>query len=379
MLATITFTLSDQNDPPIVGNDSLSVNEDGSVSQPISFFLSNDSPGEASQTLTFSLDSGTSLRGGTISISGNILTYQPAANFTGTDTFTYTVTDNGTNPSPRSSTGTVTVTVNSINDLPTVVAPFTPVNVAEDAANQTINLLSVFRDVDIATAGDVLTFTVISNSRPGLVNPTINNSTGLFNLAFQPDQNGTASLVIRATDSSNASVESTLVINVSAVPDAPRLVGNIQDLNLNEDAGPIDIVVSPNIIFDPDVLTNGDVLTITASSTNPTLVSTVVTGNTLRLTITPNRSGQATITVRGRDSSGQEITDTFEVSVADVNDAPVVSGRSYIVPADGTLVANDATGRSIRLSMTMVFWQERRTKKAILSVPFWFSNQHVAN
>jgi Bacterial Ig domain/Bacterial pre-peptidase C-terminal domain/Dockerin type I domain/GEVED domain len=344
LLATITFNLSDQNDPPIVGNDNLNVAEEGSVSQPLSFFLSNDSPGEGSQSLTLTSIDAISQRGGTITLVAGVVTYQPATNFTGTDTFTYTVTDNGTTPGPRSTTGTVTVTVNSVNDLPTVISPFSPVNVAEDAPDRTIDLRTIFGDVDIATAGDVFTFTITSNSRPGLVNPTINNSTGLLNLAFLADQNGLASIVVRATDSSNASVENTLTVNVSSVPDSPRLVGNIQDLNLNEDAAAIDIIVNPNIIFDPDVLTDGDVLTITASSTNPSLVSAVITGSTLRLTITPNRSGQATITVRGRDSSGQEITDTFEVSVADVNDAPVVSGRSYIVAADGNLVADDATG-----------------------------------
>ena len=65
---------------------------------------------------------------------------------------------------------------------------------------------AIFGDVDIATAGDTLTFSITSNSRPGLVNPTINNSTGMLNLAFLADQNGTASIVVRATDSGNASV-----------------------------------------------------------------------------------------------------------------------------------------------------------------------------
>ena len=52
----------------------------------------------------------------TLNADGTV-TYTPAANFTGTDTFTYTVRDgNG-----GSDDGTVTVTVDPVNDAPVAV------------------------------------------------------------------------------------------------------------------------------------------------------------------------------------------------------------------------------------------------------------------
>ena len=348
---TIVFTISDRNSAPIPGGDTLTVAEDTSVSRPSSFFLSNDFPGgvgELGQTLTFKSVDPTSTKGGTVTLIAGTVSYQPAANFNGTDTFFYTIEDNGQTQGVndfRTARGTVTVTVTSVNDAPKVIALLGSVVVAEDAADRTIDLKTVFSDVDILTNGDVLSYSIASNSRSTLISPTI-GANGVLTIDFLPDQHGTANVVIRATDSAGAFVESTLAITVNAVSDAPRIVANIPDKNVQEDAPPIVLVISPNFIFDPDVVTNGDSLTITASSSNPSLVTSSVVGNTLTLTLVPNQSGQATITVRGVDGSGQQISDTFDIVVAAVNDAPVTASRSYSVPANGTLQANDFTGSS---------------------------------
>ncbi len=349
---TVTFSLTDRNDPPTANPDTMVVDEDGSILQPASFFLANDRTGtnrdEAGQTLTFtSIETDVNTRGTVVLNAGNV-TYTPPVNFTGTDVFFYNITDNGLNGTGsdvRTARGTVTVTVNSINDRPTITTSLGTVSVSEDAVDRTIDLNAFFGDVDIATANDRLTYTVQSNSRSSLVNPTINASTGVLNLDFLSDQNGSTTIVIRATDLAGAFIDNTLTVNVAAVPDSPRLVGNIPDQNIQEGAAPLDIVVSPNFIFDPDVTQGGDTLTVTVvSNSNTSLVTTQVTGGTLRLSFAANQFGQSTIVVRGTDQAGQSIEDTFVVNVAAVNDPPTVQNRSYTVPANGSLNANDSNG-----------------------------------
>jgi hypothetical protein len=348
---TVTFTLTDRNDPPTANTDPLSVNEDVSISQPANFFLNNDLTGtnrnETGQSLAFTGVQTNSSTRGSLTFSGGNVTYTPPANFTGTDVFFYTITDNGLNGNgtdPQTATGTVTVTVLSVNDAPTVTTQLGSLVVNEDAADRTYDLNNYFGDVDITTAGDRLTFTVTTN-RPDLVTPTINAS-GILNLDFLSDQNGTANVVVRATDLAGAFVTNTLTLTVTAQADPPRLVANIPDQNVQEGAGPLDIVVVPNFIFDPDVATNGDTLTLSVlSNSNPNLLSTtIVNGTTLRLTLAANRFGQSTIVVRGVDAALNEISDTFVVNVSEVNDPPTVQNRSYNVPANGSLSANDATG-----------------------------------
>ncbi len=68
--------------------------------------LFNDSDADG-DTLTLTGISATSAQSGTVILVSGIVTYTPAANFSGTDTFTYTVTDSGGDIS----TGTVSVTV----------------------------------------------------------------------------------------------------------------------------------------------------------------------------------------------------------------------------------------------------------------------------
>ncbi|ODS24848.1 hypothetical protein AB835_00845 [Candidatus Endobugula sertula] len=77
--------------------------------------LSNDLNADGA---TISLPNSTSVNGARLTINGDTISYDPPANFNGTDTFSYTVTNGGT-----SSTGTVTVNVTSVvdNALPSAV------------------------------------------------------------------------------------------------------------------------------------------------------------------------------------------------------------------------------------------------------------------
>jgi hypothetical protein len=97
--------------------------------------------------------------GGTVEKSGNSVSYSPASDFNGTETFTYTVSD-GTD----TSTGVVTVTVTSVNDPPTVIPD--SMTVFKNANSTAIDVLA--NDSD-SVEGDNLTISSVSTSGAGSV------------------------------------------------------------------------------------------------------------------------------------------------------------------------------------------------------------------
>ena len=121
---TLTVTVTPVNDAPVPGSPSFTTTEDTPLTISQANVLSGTLPGptgdaaETGQTVSVTgPTSGSSTQGGTVAVgSGGAVTYTPAANFFGTDTFTLTVADNGT-PSQTAQV-TVTVNVTSVNDPP---------------------------------------------------------------------------------------------------------------------------------------------------------------------------------------------------------------------------------------------------------------------
>src|SRR5690606_390625 len=103
-----------------------------------------------------------------------------------------------------------TVTVDPVNDAPTVETPIADVTVDEDAADSELDLSSTFGDVDIATNADELTLTVTDNTNTGLVTATFVGAT--LTLDYQPNQHGTATITVRATDLAGEWIETDFLV-----------------------------------------------------------------------------------------------------------------------------------------------------------------------
>lgn len=107
----VSLNVTPSNTPPVVSDDTFTLNEDSSIIQT----LSGADP-ELS-TLTYILD--TLPSSGTVSLSATgVFTYTPNPDFNGTDTFTFHANDAVFD----SSIATITLTVDPINDLPTVLS-----------------------------------------------------------------------------------------------------------------------------------------------------------------------------------------------------------------------------------------------------------------
>ena len=347
-VGTIFLTVKDKNDAPITTPKTLNTIEDTPASISIADLIFGDVVGPAdeqgSQVLNFTGVNSPSAKGGTVIVVGDRVVYTPPKNYNGVDTFTYIVTDNGVSdgqPDPQSALGTVTVNIEARNDAPEVVKPFGTVSMKEDADEIALPLSDYFTDPDIILNGDVLTYTVISNTNTGLIEPTFGN--GNVYLKPKADQNGQATIVIQAMDKAGLTVTNTMKVVVTPVDDDPRLVTPLPDLSVSEDSPPLNIVLTPTYFFDPDVI-NGDKLSFEATSSNTDIAEVRISGDSLLITLVPNANGQTTIFVKATDLTGRSVSDSFVLTVTPVNDGPITVPDSYTTPQGVTLITTDARG-----------------------------------
>ena len=213
------------------------------------------------------------------------LTYTPAANYNGADSFTFKVNDG----SGDSNIATVSITVNPVNDAP--IANGQSVTTNEDTPNA-ITLTG--SDVD----GDTLTFSIVSGPAHGTL------SGAPPNVTYTPASNyhGSDSFTFKANDGTTDSNIATVSITVNSVNDAP--IANAQSVTTNEDtAKPITLTAS-------DV--DGDTLAFSVVG-NPAHGTLSGTAPNLTYTPTSNYNGSDSFTFKGkRRHRGLEHRDDFD-------------------------------------------------------------------
>jgi hypothetical protein len=215
---------------------------------------------------------------------------------------------------------------------PPTTTGISDVAVLEDAADTVINLANSFSDED--EGGSVLTYSIVSNSNPGLfTSTTINNANALrpLTLDYAPNASGSAAITIRATDTTGFIVETAFTVTVTGVNDAPTLDPIPDPPAILEDSGARTVDLGGISAGGGETQT----LTVTATSSNPGLIPdptvTYTSPNSIgSLSYTPvaNRSGTAIITVIVTDSGGtanggvNTFTRTFTIDVTVSNDPP---------------------------------------------------------
>ena len=147
-------------------------------------------------------------------------------------------------------------------------------------------------------------------------------------LSYQPDPNwyGTDSFSVSVTDGIiSSSID--ISVTVSSVDDLPVLDSPLSDQSMNEDQSNLSLDLS-GVFNDVDTIDGfifGYIL-------NDSLVTVSVSGTDLILSLLSNQFGNATISIQAT-SGNQSISDSFNLVVQAVNDAPALSD----LPTDGRI------------------------------------------
>ncbi len=258
------------------------------------------------------------------------LTFTPAQNVSGTAVITVTA-NNGESQS-NLVTQTFIVTVNHVYQLPTL-ASVDNLSIGENSGVQTVNLSGISLG-----SGTALTITA-SSSNPSLIaTPAVNYvspaSTGSLTFKPAPNVSGTAVITVTANNGESQSnlVTQSFTVTVNHLYQPPTLA-SVNNLAINENAG------QQTVNFSGISPGSGTALTITASSSNPSLipnpsVNYVSPNNAGSLTFTPvqNVSGSATITVTVNNGEAQSnlVTQTFIVTVIPGYQSPTLGALSNV-------------------------------------------------
>ena len=307
--ATVTITVTPVNDAPVAESLSLSVDEDNTLSGSLS---ANDIDGDS---LTYSLVNASTDGNVTIDANTGAFTFTPNTNFTGEITFSYKVNDG----SLDSNEATVTITVTPVNDAP--VAAEIEVSTDEDTP-LTLELSSYVTDID----SNSITYYIDTEPTHGTI--TIDSASG--KLVYVPDQeySGIEYFTYHVVDDYNASSDVTEAhITVNAVNDAPT-ISAIPDQSILEDSGShsVDINVS-------DIDNNVSTLTVTAVSSDDSIVRVDANTSAVTFTTVDDAYGDVNITVTVSDGD-LTATAIILVTVSNVNDAPVANDANITVNED---------------------------------------------
>lgn len=340
--ATVTVNVS--STLPVAAADTTNVTEDAAEAIEINV-LANDSLGDGGTALTITAV-GTGSKGGTIAITqnGTRISYKPAANAQGTETFTYTI-NNGLG----TATGTVTVNIANTNDPPTAVND--TVSAFKDLAN-TFDVLA--NDSPAPDPAENLIISTVTQGAHGTVTITENGK----KISYTP----TAGYI-------GADTFTYTVIDPGGLVSASATVTvNVQQFIPSSLAGFVYFDVDNDGVKDSTESPIGNVtITLTGTDTNNAAVNRTVKTNQFgaykfenlvpgNYTITES---QPALTIDGKDTAGSQGGNSA------TNDKIIITGL-----AQNTNGVNNNFGERGRQIATMV----NGVQVALVSIRDFFSS-----
>jgi hypothetical protein len=297
-VATVTLTVTPVNDAPVAHPGAATTAEDTPVSVTLG---TTEVDGD---TLTYTVVLGPAH--GTLSGSGASLTYTPAANYHGLDSFTFKVNDGTVD----SNVATITLAVNSVNDAPVALAE--PVVTAEELA---VIVTLAATDVE----GDRLSYTVVTGPAHGTLSGTGTSRT------YTPAANyhGPDSFTFKANDGTEDSHEVTVTITVTPVNDAP--VARLGSVTTAENT-PVSVTLGA-------VDVDGDTLTYTVVS-GPARGTLSGSGASLTYTPAAGYHGPDFLLFQVGDGTLESTVAAVTLTVTPVNDMPVARALSFTTGHD---------------------------------------------
>lgn len=283
------------NSPPVAHEQSVSTPEDTAKAVTLT---GSDADGNA---LTYAIITGPAH--GVLSGTAPNVTYAPAANYNGSDSFGFRVNDGKTN----SAIATVSITVTPVNDAPVAAAQ----NVTTDR-NVAVPITLAGSDVE----GGALTFTVVATPTKGVLSGVAPN------LTYTPNNNATGAdaFTFKVNDGTVDSATATVSINIAAGPNTVP-VADAQSVTTAEDTAKTITLTGSDA--------DGNALTfaILAAPAHGTLTGT---GASRTYSPAANYNGNDSFTFRVSDGLTNSPSATISITVTPVNDAPAAVAQTIV-------------------------------------------------
>ena len=315
--ATITITVNAVNDDPVAEGFLATTNEDTAKAIDVSGYISDVDVATNADSLTVTVETGDGPTPGSVSVSGTTITYTPAANWNGEDSFTYTVTDSA----GKTDTGIITVTVAAVNDAP--VADNDSATTNEDTP-VTVDVLDGDTDVDTDAELNVTPQAAVTIGSVGTpAHGTAEIVEGKIVYTPAANWNGTDSFTYTVTDGEQTDT-GTVSITVTPVNDNPVAEADFATTN-DEDLVTVDVLANDTDVDTDDELNaepdSHDDFTITAVG-EPTNGTAVINAGKIDYTPDDTFAGVDSFTYTMSDGHGGSATATVTVTVLSVNDPP---------------------------------------------------------
>ena len=326
--AKVFVSVDNVNLAPVAANDDYALNEDQALNvngNNLPLLTANDTDPNG-DTLTVNTTAQTNPANGSVTLAADgTFSYQPNANFFGSDSFTYQILDGR----GGSATATVNLTIASVNDAPLA----NPDSIAT-SEETLININPLRNDSDVEN--DTLT----------LINAVTNNGTATVQsnntLNYTPVMNfvGVAQVSYLVSDNNGGTatgIISVTVLNINVAPVALDDTANTQE----------NTAVNINVLANDSDIDGDTLVVLNATVSNPTNGTVSANAdNTLLFTPTTNFNGNASVNYTISDNNGGIASATVTVNVISVNSTPVAV-NDYATTDEDTLVtinvlANDS-------------------------------------
>ncbi len=290
--ASVSITVTAVNDAPFAVSKSVATPED----TPLPIVITGSDPENA--TLAFAIVAGPS-HGELIGTPPN-LTYNPSADFNGSDQFSFRTSDRALNSAPA----TISITVTPVGEVPGNVAPAFGSNPIVASATEDSAISGELAATD-ANPGDTLIYSKLSGPSWLSISPAgelygtpLNGNVGLNTFS------------VKVTDPSNAFATASLLITVANTNDAPVFKSNPTDFPSGSENESYFGQTLGGEATDPDA---GDTLNYSKTSGPAWLI--VSSNGTLGGTPPANSKGLHRFTVRATDSAGAFGESTLQIEI----------------------------------------------------------------
>ncbi len=341
---TITVTVTDVNDAPSLAA-TLSATAAENQTSTSATIVATDEDGDS--PILYAISGGADATKFNVELLTGVLSFKSAPNFESPDDANidgdYVVEVSAIDGNDGTAAQTVTVTLTDANDAPTIAGDATITTSVTE--NSSIVATLAVSDEDVP---ETLAYT-LSGADAGLF--TVNAMSKVLSFKSAPNFEAPADsgndnvydLVVTVEDTAKASASQTFEITVTNENESPSITGGSKvNLSVNENSSSIGFTIT-----DPDA---GD--TPTLSITGGTEASAfTVSGDSIVFKSTPNfevpdatydvgEDGKYVVSVTATDKGGKSTSQELTITIADVNDVPVITSNGGGTTAAVNFVEN---------------------------------------